>query len=121
VPGASGAIISTATSTVPLSGVSGTGTLAGADIWSPEAKAQMVPSGQGAHPLDRTRQTLLNPSPGAKRVPSGTLTSATRSASGRQGVGLSAGVGVWVGVGVRVGVEVGVDVYAAISTALSTS
>jgi len=75
----------------------------------------MVPSGQGAHPLDRTRQTLMNPSPGAKRVPSGTLTSATRSASGRQGVGLSAGVGV------RVGVEVGVDVCAAIPTALPTS
>ena len=45
-------------STVPLKGVWGTETLSGAVICAPETKAQVVPSGQGAHPLERMRQKV---------------------------------------------------------------
>jgi len=93
-------------SAVPPRGVSGTGTLLGAPICSPETKAHVEPAGQAAQPLERTRQVLVNPSPGRKVVPSGTVTSATKLTPGRQGVGVGVLVGARVGVGVRVGVAV---------------
>jgi hypothetical protein len=106
-------------SAVPPAGVSGTVTAGGALIRSPETKTQRVPSGQGAQPLERIRHTFWKDSPAESVVSSGTVTSATKVASGRQGVGLGVPVGADVGreVGVFAGADV--DVAARVGTGLS--
>ena len=92
-------------------GVSGTGALSGAPRRSPETKTQVAPAGHGAQPSDCIRQVLVKGVPVSKEVPSGTVTSVTKAAPGRHGVGVGVrvGAGVRVGSGVRVGagVEVG--------------
>ncbi len=58
-----------------------------------------MPVSHARQPLERIRQVLVKEAPGRNRVPSGTLTSATKATPGRQGVGVGVGAGVRVKVG----------------------
>src|SRR4030067_511102 len=80
-------------------------------IEAPSVKTALYSSVQSQLPSLRRRQIFWKATPGASRVLSGMVTSATHFALSRHaGVGVQVGVSVQVGVGVQVGASVQVGV-----------